>query len=76
MGLRNVRENLEVASLLLAHVIAHPAQYPGTEGAIEALDIQPVNGAWRVTVGLGNQGESGVDALVSFAGMPALSSFK
>lgn len=76
MGLQSVKSNPELAKRLLAHILEHPSEHPGTSEAVELLDIQRVASGWNVTVGLSNQGESGIDTLVLDARTPALSSFR
>lgn len=76
MGLRSVRDNPELARQLHAHIQSNPDRYPATAGLVEVLDILRVKAGWRVTVGLSNQGESGVDALVLDAHTPSLHSFR
>lgn len=76
MGLQSVRDNPELAAQLHAHILQHPSEHPGTSESIEVLDILRVESGWLVTVGLSNQGESGVDTLVLDARTPLLASFR
>lgn len=76
MGLRSVRENPELARQLFVHILENPSQHPGTAGSVEVLDIERFNVGWKVTVGLTNQGESGVGTLVLDVDTPSLDSFR
>ena len=76
MGLSSVKSNPELARQLLAHILKHPSQHPGTSESIEVLDISRVSSGWKLTLGLSNQGESGIEALVLDSDTPFLEAFR
>lgn len=76
MGLSSVKDNPELARQLHAHILKNPLQHPGTADSVEVLDISRVVSGWRVTVGLSNQGESGIDTLVLDKDSPSLDGFR
>lgn len=76
MGLSSVKSNPELARQLLAHILKNPSHYPGTSESIEVLDISRVSSGWKLTLGLSNQGESGIEALVLDSDTPFLEAFR
>lgn len=67
MGLKEVRDNAFLAKRLYQYIQANKELYPSINETVEVLDILEKPLGWRVTLGLGNQGESSIDAHVALA---------
>lgn len=76
MGLSSVKDNPELSRQLHAHILRNPSAHPGTTDFLEILNVQRFDSGWKVTVGLGNQGESVVDTTVLDKNTPTLDAYR
>jgi hypothetical protein len=64
MGLREVRENAELVGRLYRYATEHRSLYPGIQDTHEIVDVLETDSNWRLSLGIGNQGESFMDITV------------
>lgn len=61
MGLREVKENAELVGRLYRYAMEHRHLFPGIQDTHEIVDVLEIDRGWRLSLGIGNQGESFMD---------------
>lgn len=64
MGLREVTQQADLAGKLYRYAKEHHDQYPGVLDTHEILDVLATDHGWRLSLGIGNQGESFIDITI------------
>lgn len=64
MGLLEVTQHSDLAGKLYRYAKEHHVQYPGVLDTHEVLDLLATEHGWRLSLGIGNQGESFMDITI------------